>query len=262
MRIKRFQSIRGFFTITLVAALFSCATYKAPLKIQNGLSQDQLAYYSDSFEKMREDLWDRAGYLYSDEQAQNFKQADLRFTDGQLIIRTKTGSFSLGGLSSRFLIRGDFDVQLDCLMNFKFGSLDMDQVFSFVVLDKTLKPGKMSFVSMGLAIAGGGDRGILFSNSVLDGRRKKGLMQPIDNFKGSLRIIRKGQNISTLYKNEGAGRWNRMGIFRLTDNDMLIGFQLRNFFVKRTLIVANHSISAAVNRFKINAARAIIEEEI
>jgi hypothetical protein len=253
MRIKRFQSIRGFFIITLVAALFSCATYKAPLKIQNGLSQDQLAYYSDSFEKMREDLWDRAGYLYSDEQAQNFKQADLRFTDGQLIIRTKTGSFSLGGLSSRFLISGDFAVQLDCLMNFKFGSLDMDQVFSFVVLDKTLKPGKMSFVSMGLAIAGGGDRGILFSNSVLDGRRKKGLMQPIDNFKGSLRIIRKDQNISTLYK---------MGIFRLTDNDMLIGFQLRNFFVKRTLIVANHSISAAVNRFKINAARAIIEEEI
>ena len=262
MRIKQFKSTSGFFFLTLVGALFSCATYTAPLKIPNGLSQDQLAYYSDSFEKMREDLWDRAGYLYRDEQAQNFKQADLRFTDGQLIIRTKTGSFSKGGLSSRFFIRGDFDVQLDCRMDFNFGSLDMDQVFSFVVLDKTLKPGKMSFVSMGLAIAGGGVHGTLFSNSVLDGRRKKGFMQQVDNFKGSLRIIRDGQNISTLYKNKVAGRWNQMDTFRLTGNDMLIGFQLRNFFVKRTLIAANHSISATVEGFKVNAARAIIEEEI
>ena len=261
MRIKQFRFISGLFFIILGAALFSCATYKAPLKIHNGLSQDELAYYNDSFKEMREDLWDRAGNLYRDEQAQNFMQADLRFTDSQLVIRTKTGSFSKGGLSSRFFLRGDFDIQLDCRMDFKLGSLDMDQVFSFVVVDKTLKPGKMSFVSMGFALAGGGDRGTLYSHCVLNGRRKKGLLQQIENFKGSLRIIRNGQKISTLYKNEGTGEWNRMNTFRLTDNDMLIEFQLRNFFVKRTQIVANHSISAAVEGFKVNAAREILEEE-
>jgi hypothetical protein len=43
---------------------------------------------------------------------------------------------------------------------------------------------------------------------------------------------------------------------------MIIGFQLRNFFGNRTTIQANHSISAAFDSFKINAAREIIEEEI
>ena len=53
-----------------------------------------------------------------------------------------------------------------------------------------------------------------------------------------------------------------MNSFRVTDNDMLIGFQLRNFFGKRTTIRANHSISAEFDSFKINAAREIIEGEI
>jgi len=53
-----------------------------------------------------------------------------------------------------------------------------------------------------------------------------------------------------------------MDSFRVTDNDMLIGFQLRNFFGTRTTIRANHSISAEFDSFKINAAREIIEEEI
>ncbi len=53
-----------------------------------------------------------------------------------------------------------------------------------------------------------------------------------------------------------------MKTFRVTDNDMLIGFQLRNFFGKRTTIRANNSVTAEFNNFKINAAQEIIEEEI
>ena len=56
--------------------------------------------------------------------------------------------------------------------------------------------------------------------------------------------------------------WTPMNTFRVTDNDMLIGFQLRNFLGKRTTIRANHSISAELDSLKINAAKEIIEEEI
>jgi len=42
----------------------------------------------------------------------------------------------------------------------------------------------------------------------------------------------------------------------------LIGFQVRNFFGNRTTIQANYSISAEFDSLKINAAQAIIEEEI
>ena len=53
-----------------------------------------------------------------------------------------------------------------------------------------------------------------------------------------------------------------MYTFRSTDNDMIFGFQLRNFFIKRTYIQATQSITAEFDNFKINAAQEIIEEEI
>ena len=258
MKTTRFKSISVTFFICFFAALFSCAAGH----IENRLSPDELAYFSDSFDNMRQDLWYRAESLHRDEQVQSYIQADLDFTDGRLIIRTKTGSFSKGGLSSRFYLKGDFDVQLECRMDFKFGNFHMDQVFSFAVLEKTSKPEKISFVSIGLALPGGGDSGTLFSHCVLNGRRKKGFMQQIGNFRGSLRIIRAGQTISTSYKNEGSSGWNPMDTFRLGDDDMMIGFQLRNFFVKRTAIVAADSISIEIDGFKMNAAREIVKEEL
>ena len=241
--------------ICFFATLVSCATGY----IRDGLSSNELAYYSDSFDIMRQDLWDRSGSLYRDEQVKNFIQADQDFEDGLLTIRTETGSFSKGGLSSRFFMRGDFDIQLDCRMEFKYGNLYMDQIFSFAVLDKTSKPRKSSFVSIGLALPGGGDSGILFSHCVLNGKRKKGFIQQIGNFKGSLRIIRSGEFISTSYREAGSKGWNRMDSFQLTENDMLFGFQLRNFFDKRTAIVANDTVAAEIDHFRINAAREIIE---
>ena len=110
---------------------------------------------------MREDLWDRAGYLYREEQVQNFKQADLRFDNGKLIIRTQAGSFSKGGLSSKYVLRGDFDIQLNCRMDFIKGisSRDMDQAFNFGVFDKSLKIGKMSMALIGLSMKGGDETG-------------------------------------------------------------------------------------------------------
>ena len=256
MRIILFKPVRFLFFVCIFAVFLTCA----PGRFGNGLSPTELAYYSDSFNKMREELWDTSGDLYRDQLVRSFTQADFDFSDGQLIIRTKTDSFSKGGLTSRFYLKGDFDIQLDCRMDFKFGLFHMDQVFSFVAIDKVSKPEKTSFVSIGLALAGGGDHGTLFSHCVLNGKPKKGLIQQINNFKGTLRIARSGALITTSYKEESSSQWNWMNTFRLTDNSMRIGFQLRNFLSKRTAIVAADTVSAEIDSFKINAAREIIEK--
>jgi len=249
---------------TFVGIMLSCATDKAPLQNQSSLPPNELAFYNDDFDKMRENLWDRAGYLYLEEQIQNFKQADMRFVKGKLVLRTQTGSFSKGGLATKYVLKGDFDIQLDCRMDFIKGlsSADMDQLFSFAVLDKNLKPGKRNFAVIGLAMKGGVGQGYLFSNCVENGKIKPGGRQRAENFSGSFRILRKGKYISVLYKMTETTEWTPKTTFRVTGNDMMVGFQLRNFFNKRTTIGAEDSISVEIDRFKINAAQEIIEEEI
>jgi hypothetical protein len=262
MRNKKAGFIIGFLLLAFLGTLLSCVTDKASLKIENSLPQSELEYYYDSFDKMREDLWDRAGYLYREEQVKNFKQADLRFENSKLTIRTQTGSFSKGGLSSKYALRGDFDIQLNFRMDFVKGITGMDQVFNIGVFDKSLKEGKMSVAIIGLTMKAGSTQGYLYSNCVVNGRRKRGESQKTENFNGAFRFLRTGKTISTLHKRAGTTKWTKMYTFRVTDKDMIVGFQVRNFFGNRTTIQANHSISAAFDSLKINAAQEIIEEEI
>ena len=264
MRNIKASFIIGFILFAFIGALISCATDNAPLQPQNSLPQSELEYYSDSFDKMREDLWDRVGYLYREEQVQNFKYAEMRFENGKLIIRTQTGSFSKGGLTSKYALRGDFDIQLDCRMDIVKGisGRDMDQTFGFAVYDKNLKKGKMSFASIGLSMKGGSNQGYLFTNCFVNGKKRGGNSQQIEYFNGTFRILRTGKTIRTLYKIAGTAEWTKMNLFRVTDNDMIIGFQVRNFFTRRTTIGASSSVTAEFNSLIINAAQQIIEEEI
>lgn len=138
----------------------------------------------------------------------------------------------------------------------------MDQMFALGVVDPGSKTGKSSFISIGLSMKGGMNRGYLFCNYSVNQRRKKGYSKKIKNFNGSFRMVRTGKKISTLYKEKGSIEWIKMSTFRATDDDMLVGFQVRNFFVNRTSIQANYSVTAAIDRFQINSAQQIIEEEI
>ncbi len=260
------NKIAGFITIVLSLALFgallSCATDKTPMQIDNSLPQNELAYYNDTFDKMREDLWNKAGYINLKEQIQNFRLADMRIENGKLIIRTKAGSFSKGGLGSKYALRGDFDIQLDCRIDFLEGASGMDQLLSILVLDKTGKIGKVNAVYISLAMEGGLYQGWLSCGYFINGKKNRGGSRKIGNFNGTLRILRTGKTISTIYKKEGAPDWNKMNTFRVTDKDMIINFQLRNYVPERTTIGANNSISAEFDNFRINAVHEIIEEEI
>lgn len=262
MNRSRVNLMMAIFLTAFSAAVLSCATDQAPLPIENSLPQSEIAYYNDSFDKMREDLWDRAGYLYREEQVKNFKQAELRFENGRLIIRTLPGSFSKGGLSSKYSLRGDFDIQLQCRMDFLKDLSGMDQLLTIGAYDKDLKIGKISAVIIGLSMEGGFNQAYLFSNCFVNGSRKKRTSQKTEYFNGAFRFVRTGKTIGTLYKKAGALEWNKMLTFQVTDKDMIIGLQVRNFFNKRTIIRADHSISAEFDSFTINAAQEIIEEEI
>ena len=262
MRNKKASFIIGFLLLSFFGALLSCVTDKAPSQIENSLPQNELEYYSDSFDKMREDLWDRAGYLYREQQAGNFKLADMRFENGKLIIRTKTGSFSKGGLGSKYALRGDFDLQLDCRIDFLKITSGMDQLLNILVTEKSGKIGKTDTVVINLAMGELMHQGRLASGARINGMWNTGSLKLVESFDGTLRILRKGKNVSALYKDRGAPEWSILHTFRTTENDMIFGFQLRNFFNKRTRIQATQSIYAEFDNFRINAAHGIIEEEI
>ena len=244
------------------ALLLSCANDKAPLQIENSLMQSEIAYFDDSFDNMREDLWDRAGYLHNKEQMQNFKQADLRFKNGKLVIHTKTGSFSKGGLGSSFKFRGDFDIQMDCRINFIKGAQGMDQLLQVMVLETNRQVGKADFVDIVLFMKEGGFNGRLNSRGFVNRRWLKSYPILMENFDGTLRFERKDKNISTYFKYQGESTWSKMRSFKVTDNEMMLGFHLRNYFIKRTRINAEQSVTAEFDNFKINAAHQIIEGEI
>ncbi len=251
----------GILLVTFPAFFPGCATDMATLKIEKSLPQNKLAYYNDSFDKPREDLWDNSTPAFKQHLA-NFKLADMNFEDGQLKVVTKTGYFSTGGLVSRFVLRGDFDIQMDCYIDFLAGIHDMDQFIYFSVSEKGVKFQNSNGVYIGVNKKGGKDVSVIFSGYREKGKYHRGKLLGIDNFHGTFRIIRIGTKISTLYKKEGTTAWSKMNTFKSTTNDLMLTFGLTNFILKRTSISAKAALISRFDNFRINAAEEIIEEEI
>ncbi len=262
MRSQIIRLMIGFLCFLFLGIWLSCATDQAHLRVANSLPQSEIAYYNDTFDKLREDLWDRAGYINKEEQMQNFKQADMRFEGGKLAIRTKTGGFSKGGLGSSFSFRGDFDIQLDCRMDFLKGVSGMDHLLNIAVIETNKEIGEADIVVILLFLGEGGYQGWINSRALINGLWNNATKKALDNFDGSLRFVRTGKKITSLYKIKGATAWNKIKTFHVTGHDMMVGFTLRNYFNRRTSIWALRSITAEFDNFKINAAHEIIEGEI
>ena len=249
------------FAATLIT-IQGCATQPVSFKIENSLPQRKLAYYNDSFEKLREDLWEKAGFTFSQAQLRQFKAADLAVENGVLRIETKTGGFSKGGLVSKYNLRGDFDVQVDCHIDFLVGKYDMDQILGMAIVEKGKAPGELRAINIGLIKQGKSDSSIINSNYVEKRKIYQGNWDRTGDFHGTLRIVRIGHEITTLYKREGETHWRKLNTLPSTRNDAIVGFGLQNFILKRNSITAKVSITAKFDNFKINAAQEIIEEEI
>jgi hypothetical protein len=101
MRSKNERFIIGF--LFFCSSIFlSCSTHQAPLVKENSLLSSELAFYSDSFDSFKEDLWEKAGYVFTATQLQNIRMANMTIEDGRLRIDTKTGGFSKGGWFQSF----------------------------------------------------------------------------------------------------------------------------------------------------------------
>jgi len=254
--------IIGIFLTAFLLFFLGCVTDTASLKIEKSLPQNKLAYYNDSFDKFRTDLWEKAGYIHSEAVKANLKLAKMEIKNGKLWVQTETGCFSVGGLGSRYAIRGDFDIQVDCQIDFLEGIYDMDQSLVFAAIGKGKELGKDDTVFLCLLKKGGRDFSTIFSAARKNGRFYLGDWHKIENFDGSLRIVRIGDEISTLFKRKGDAEWKKMDIFRSTPNDMMLGFKLQNFTLIRTSITARSPITATFDNFRINAAEDIVEEDI
>jgi len=254
--------IIGIFLAASLGFFPGCVTDTTSLKIKKSLPQNKLVYYNDSFDKFRTDLWEKAGYIPTEAQEANFKLAKMEIKDGKLWVQTETGCFSKGGLSSKYALKGDFDIQVNCQINFLEGLYDIDQLLTFLVIEKGEDLKRMNSVSLCLFKKSSRDFNIIFSGYRKSGRFNRGNWHRIGDFDGTLRIVRIGDQISALFRRKGDAEWKKMDTFRSTPNDVIIGFGLVNFTPVRTSITARSPITATFDNFRINAAEEIIEEDI
>ncbi len=241
---------------------WSCASGPVGLRIEGSLPQGKLADYSDGFDRFREDLWEKAATVFSQEQLENIRLAELTVENGRLRIETRTGGFSKGGLVTRYKFRGDFDVQIDCSIHFLKDSDDMDQSLGCGVVEHGKDPSDSRFFPIGLLKRADRKQAVIFSGYLSRKQFHRGFSEAIDDFDGSLRMVRIGTRISTFYRLRGATAWKPMCSLESTGNDALFGFALQNFVRDRRSIGARAPITAWIDNFKINAAQQIIESEI
>ncbi|MBW1780602.1 MAG: caspase family protein [Deltaproteobacteria bacterium] len=170
-------------------------------------------------------------------------------------MQTKTGDFQRGGLTSRWTLKGDFNIQVDCHMDFLDKTAGMDQVLLFVVRDKY----KRYFTIVGLTKRSDNEPAIfaVFKKGKKPLSRK---WERIGDFQGTLRIVRIDNRISAFYKERGDPEWKKIGTFSGMPGEVVVGLGLTNFDSRRTSIRADQPVMATFDNFRINSADEISEE--
>jgi hypothetical protein len=250
--------------LLFAAFLFSCTHETARSGVGKSLTAAELARYNDSFESLRGDLWEKIGFIRGASLRTDFKQADLLVEGGRLKIETKTGCFSSGGVTSKFFFRGDFDVQVDCDVDFLKQLPSMDQLVYFLASDMTaeLEDSKLENVFLQMIKEGAGEA-YISGYSLSRGKRDRCSASKIgDRFRGSLRIVRVGNLITLMYATTPGGEWQTACSFSRPANDTRINIGVRNFFERRTAIDATSPVMAQFDNFRVNAAQEITESEI
>ena len=256
------ESIILIFLVGFLTFLQGCATEQVPLKIEKSLPQSKRSYYNDSFDRLREDLWDKGTFTYNKEQDANFELSDMAIENGKLKIETKTWSFSGNGLGSRYVFRGDFDIQVDCDFDFLEGKVEMVQRVVFAVFEKNMKLVDSYRAAIHLLKKFNAPNGYLVSYYFENGRFRRGKRFRVTGFHGTLRFIRVKSRISTFYNLDGLEEWKKLNTFNCTSNDLMLGLGVQNFDFNTTSIHAESSINAEFDNFRVNAAEKIIEDEI
>lgn len=182
---------------------------------------------------------------------------------GKLNLETKTGGFSKVGLVSKYTLRGDYIVQIDFRIDFNEAQSNMDQVLGFAAMEKSKIGETDRLIYIVLQKPASSPK-----SQIVAGRRARHqksyrcFSRQIDNFSGSVRMVRIGDKVSTYYTRKNEDRWSKMCSLPSSQKDTFIGFTLSNFAPNRMSIEANRTIRAWIDNFKIIAAHDIIESEI
>ncbi|MEW6667791.1 MAG: hypothetical protein AB1512_21490 [Thermodesulfobacteriota bacterium] len=248
------------FVLVLILALYVPANLSAEEDVK-GLPPDQLAKYCDSFDKLREDLWEKTHLVDTGKQQANFLAGDISIVNGRVRFETRPGGFSKAGFGSKFWLKGDFDIQIDCDFSFSKEKADMDQRIMFIVQEKgkhfrdadfsilhfVKRPGESGSMRLGCQA---------YFRFAWAGERE------VEGFHGTLRLVRTGKTTQALYRKSGEEEWNKLGSCYGSSKDMMLGFTLQNFLWDRNSIKAEIPLSATFDNFKINAAQGIEESPI
>ena len=253
--------------LTMLCALsfafgWGCVTQEKAIKVKNALPPEKVAYFSDSFDSLRQGLWEKVGMVYSEKQLENFKLAEPRIQDGEVVVQTEVGGFSKGGLASKFILQGDFDIQLDCHMDFPEDLQQMDWITVFGVFEVGGTIGDTTGAQISMVRKMLTMKNLLGSSYIERGTLHRGAFTRIADFDGTLRLVRKGDRITALYRLQGEPEWSELGTHPFTNKDAFVGFKVQNFLASRKVIQALSSVSAAFDEFRINAAEGIVESEI
>ena len=255
------ERLWGLLLVALWGLLSGCAMQQTSPQTGSGLPADKLGLYSDSFDSFRPELWDKAGYIQEPHLA-SYKQADLWVADGKVTVKTKPGFFSKGGLALKPGLRGDFDVQVDCQIDFQMDLSGMDQVLLFGALEKGGEAETMDGVFVGLFKRRESLKSFIFCAHRLNKTYQRTYANEIGDFDGTLRIARVGDNVTAFYKERNDDQWTKMSTFPFSNVDIMPGFKVQNYTADRTSIEATTGITATFDNFRINAAQEIVEPEI
>ncbi|MFC1884934.1 hypothetical protein ACFL2O_09190 [Thermodesulfobacteriota bacterium] len=244
--------------------LAGCATDTAPLKTASSLPQSKLARYNDSFDTLREDVWSKNVILaFTETSRTNFKIGDTRIENGKLIAETKTGCFSRAGLGGKYKIRGDFDIQIDCNIEFFKGVQDMEQQVVLFLADPTKEVKDLRCALIGAIKTPRKDFNFIYAGYYEDFQWQIENMREIgSSFNGALRMVRTGNKVTTLYRIKGEQGWEKLTSFGFTTNDVGFSFLASNFSLYTSSITAKSPVTVTFDNFKINAAQEIIESDI
>ncbi|MCP3887946.1 MAG: hypothetical protein GY702_03605 [Desulfobulbaceae bacterium] len=235
---------------------------KSTVMIDNSLPLIRLKAFCDNFDTIQWDKWEKVGLVYSETQAETFKAADMQSTGGKLVIKTKKGCFSKGGIASTFILQGDFDIQIDCRVNFIKGPQGFSQVVVFGVYEKDVEKRNMKVVQVGLSKKKLWFYSYAFSNYRRSGRFAGGRGEQIGKFDGTLRLVRKKNQVTTMYRRFWTSKWTTLSNYPFTDRDAFIGFKVQNFVGSDKSIEADSQVIVILDNFQVNGAQGIVESEI
>lgn len=257
------QSFQAAFLALFCFFIVPFAVCSAEPKIEESLPQAELTRYNQSFDRPAEDLWEISSFVPQEAQQAKFKLADITVENGRLRIVTKTGAFSKGSYNSKFWLKGDFDIQVDCHLDFLKDISDMAQRAAFSVAARGKDYRDIKIIAIQIMKSPRTGDSTIDTITLIQGKMKGRKRHYTENFHGTLRMVRKGKDITTMYKKEGQADWKIMCTVDFTEKDVHFGFVGQNFWAKKQKnIKAVAPFTVEYDNFRINGAQEIIEEEI